>query len=114
MTKVRATLDYLRRCQQARALGYPVSYTTDPAWLLHMAISRRGGEPDMGGFTRGIGRRNHRGRIARKTCDDWFRDTQNMARAVNTPRLIVRSTNIPLEWRETLQHRLTWPRDEAY
>ena len=35
----RATLAYLRRCQQARAAGYPVSYTTDPAWPPQRPIS---------------------------------------------------------------------------
>lgn len=43
---VRATIDYLRRCQMARATGYRVSYTTDPEWLVDMAINRRAGWPD--------------------------------------------------------------------
>ena len=38
--RIRATIAYFRRCQEARASGY---LTTDPAWLLDMAISRRAG-----------------------------------------------------------------------
>lgn len=44
--QVRETITYLRRCQMARATGYAVSYTTDPEWLVDMAINRRAGWPD--------------------------------------------------------------------
>lgn len=44
--EVRATIDHLRRCRAARAAGYTVSYTTDPEWLVDMAINRRAGWPD--------------------------------------------------------------------
>ena len=40
VTKTRATVDYLRRCQAARAAGYPVSFTTDPAWLVNQLPHR--------------------------------------------------------------------------
>lgn len=44
--QVRATIAYLKQCQEARAAGYPVSYTTDPEWLVDMAINRRAGWPE--------------------------------------------------------------------
>lgn len=44
--KVRATLAHLRACQDARAKGWPVRYTTDPEWLVDVAINRRAGWPD--------------------------------------------------------------------
>ena len=40
MTPARATINHLRLCQQARAAGYPVAYTTDAAWLVGQALSR--------------------------------------------------------------------------
>ena len=43
MTKVANTLAYLRQCQTAREAGYPVQFTTDPAWLVEQAINRRAG-----------------------------------------------------------------------
>lgn len=51
--QVRATIEYLRQCQAARAAGYPVSYTDDPAWLVDMAINRRAGWPDDPSHRRG-------------------------------------------------------------
>lgn len=44
--EVRATIGMLRRLQQRRAAGCPVSYTTDPEWLVDAAINRRAGWPD--------------------------------------------------------------------
>ena len=43
---IKHTIDYLHLCRQARASGIPVSYTTDPAWLVTMTINRRAGWPD--------------------------------------------------------------------
>lgn len=61
MTAVRATIDYLRLCRQARALGYPTegpiraeySLTRDPEWLVDMAINRRAGWSDDPTLSRG-------------------------------------------------------------
>lgn len=58
---VRNTIDYLRLCQKARALGYPTtgpvvaeySLMRDPEWLVDMAINRRAGWPDDPTLTRG-------------------------------------------------------------
>ena len=41
-----ATLEHLNACRAARAAGYPVYLTTDPAWLLDVAIDRRAGWPE--------------------------------------------------------------------
>lgn len=42
----------------------------------------------------------------RKVEADWQRDAARAARRVNTPRLIVRDTEIPREFRHRLAHRL--------
>jgi hypothetical protein len=55
-TAVRVTLDYLRLCRAARAVGHPVAFTTDPAWLVDMAINRRAGWPDDPSEYRGSAR----------------------------------------------------------
>ena len=51
--QVRSTIEYLRTCIRARKAGYPVSYTTDPEWLVDMAINRRAGWPDDPSHARG-------------------------------------------------------------
>jgi hypothetical protein len=86
--KVQATVSYLRRCQEARATGYPVSFTTDPAWLVNQAINRRAGWFE-GGFTRGTTMPVD-GRLPRKADGDWQRHLRQIASEVNTPRLVVR------------------------
>ena len=48
----------------------------------------------------------------RKDCRDWYSWAWRTSRAVNTPRLIVRPSTVPLEFRERLAHRLTDPGDE--
>ena len=53
MGRLGNTLAYLRRCQEARAIGYPVQYTTDPTWLVEQAINRRAGWPDAPSTSRG-------------------------------------------------------------
>lgn len=92
LDRTRATLDYLRRCQAARAAGYPVSYTTDPAWLVEQAINRRAGwaeDPHTRGTTLPVN-----GRLPRKARGDWQRHLRLIAREVNTPRLIVRAARL--------------------
>lgn len=50
--------------------------------------------------------------VGRKWSGDWWRAAWNAARRVNRPRLIVRVSEVPLEFREQLRHRLTWPGEE--
>jgi hypothetical protein len=42
-SKVANTIAFLKVRQQARAAGYPVYLTSDPEWLLDVAICRRAG-----------------------------------------------------------------------
>lgn len=48
----------------------------------------------------------------RKLDPDWQRHTWQFSRRVNTPRLIVRVSEAPFEWREKFAYRLTRPEDE--
>lgn len=87
MTKTRATIEYLRRCQQARAAGHPVRLTTDPAWLVEQAINRRANwleDQHARGTTQSID-----DRLPRRARGDWQRHLRLVAREVNTPRLII-------------------------
>lgn len=45
-------------------------------------------------------------RRGRKDDPDWERAARHAARAVNTPRLIVRPSEVPAEFRARLAHRL--------
>jgi len=98
-----ATITYLRRCQAARAAGYPVAYTTDPAWLVTMAINRRGGWPDDPSMSRGSAM-PVRGRYPRKAEGDTYRHLQTIAQEVNS-RCVVRLGQLG-EWRKLILARL--------
>lgn len=89
-TPARATIDYLRLCQRARAEGYPVSLTRDPRWLLNVAINRRAGWPDDPSFERGSAMPLPDGRYPPKGGGDYYRHLALVARALNTPRRLVR------------------------
>lgn len=113
MTPAADTIAHLRRCQSARKAGYQVSYTTDPAWLVTMAINRRAGWPDDPSEIRGSAMPIN-GRYPRKADGNGYRHLANIARAVNTSRLIVRSGELG-EWRKLLlsriPDRITLPED---
>lgn len=98
------TLDYLRKCQMARAAGYPVAFTTDPAWLVEQAINRRAGWPDDPSTTRGSAR-PIAGRYPSKAEGDTYRHLRQLAARINTPRLIVRPTECG-EWRRLIEARI--------
>lgn len=88
MTKTQATIEYLKKCQAARAAGYPVSFTSDPGWLVNQAVNRRAGwleDLHTRGTTKPVG-----GCFPRKARGDWQRNLWLIAREVNTPRLVVR------------------------
>jgi hypothetical protein len=95
MSDVRATIDYLRLCQKARAAGYPVSFTNDPAWLVNQAVNRRAGwlESPHGDTSRGTSQ-SVGGHFPRKCCGDWQRHLRLIAREINTPRLVVRISRL--------------------
>ena len=101
---VRNTINYLRRCQQARAAGYPVSYTTDPAWLLMMAINRRAGWPDDPGHWRGSAM-PVKGSYPKRASGMAWNHLRLLAQKINTPRLIVHVGELG-EWRKFLLYRI--------
>lgn len=90
--KVRATIDFLRVRQHARDAGYPVSYTTDPAWLVNEAINRRAGWLEDR-HTRGTFQPVN-GKQPRTTDGDYLRSLRQLAGRINTPRLIVRANEL--------------------
>lgn len=88
MTPLRNTITYLQRCQAARQAGMDVSYTTDPAWLVNMAINRRAGWPDDPSLSRGSCMPVN-GHYPKKASGDYYSHLRLIAREVNTPRLRV-------------------------
>jgi hypothetical protein len=112
-SRTRATIDYLRTCQSARAHGLPAVFTTDPAWLVNVAINRRAGWPDDPGLAYGSAMPVN-GRYPKRASDQAWFDLARFARAVNTPRLIVRANecrHIDPRIRARVAHRITedWP-----
>ena len=103
-TPIRATINHLRLCQQGRAAGYQVSWATDPAWLVNMAINRRAGWPDDPSLTRGsalpVG-----GRYPKKASGDAYNHLRLLAHEINTPRRIVRWGSLG-EWRKLIMARI--------
>lgn len=95
------TIAYLRKCQAARKAGYTVSYTTDPTWLVDMAINRRAGwVEDLHSRTCYDGKA-----MPWKATGDAQRHLIQIAHDVNTPRLTVRLQRLG-EWRKWLAKRL--------
>ncbi len=99
------TLEYLRKCQTYRAGGGYVSFTTDPTWLLDMAINRRAGWPDDPSTSRGSAMPVN-GQYPKKASGDGYNHLQLIAREINTPRLIVRPARLG-EWRKLIEKRLS-------
>ena len=106
MSKVTNTIDYLIRCQ-AHANGIAVAYTTDPSWLVNEAINRRAGWLEDR-HTRGT-MRPIDGRLPRKAGGDRQRHLRQLAWRINTPRLVVRETELgEHHWLLTrIPHRIT-------
>lgn len=110
-TPVQATIEYLTQCRAARAAGYPVSFTTDARWLVHMAINRRAGWPDdpteyrgscapnAGGSTLPIGQR-----YPRKAYGSAQSHLRQIAYEINS-RAVVRPQRCG-EWRRWLEKRI--------
>lgn len=105
-TKIQGTIAYLRRCQAYRAAGGQVSFTTDPAWLVQMAINRRAGWQDDPSLLRGSAMPVNGQYPKRASGDDW-RHLRLFAHSINTPRLIVRERECPRHLRSRLAHRLS-------
>ena len=92
--RVTATLAYLRRCQAARAAGVHVAYTTDPAWLVDVAINRRAGWPDDPGHVFASAKPTDDGRYPPKASGDAYRHLVLRAYEINTPRRIIRPAEL--------------------
>lgn len=104
-TPLRTTIDMLRRCGAARAAGVHVSYTTDPTWLVNMAINRRAGWPDDTSCSRGSCRPTNDGRYPPKAEGSTrYNHLCLLARAINDRR-VVRVTELG-GWRALLCHRM--------
>jgi hypothetical protein len=104
MTAVHAAIGLLRRCARLRDAGAPLAFTTDPAWLVNMAINRRAGWPDDPSKMRGSAMPMN-GKYPRKAEGDQYRHLRNLARAVNTPRRVVRDGELG-QWRKLIRQRL--------
>ena len=104
-SRMRATIDYLRHCQAYRAAGGQVAFTTDPAWLVQMAINRRAGWQDDPSLLRGSAM-PVAGRYPKRASGDDWRHLRLFAHNINTPRLIVRERECPMRLRARLAHRL--------
>jgi len=104
VTPITETLAHLYRCRAARTAGYPVAYTTDPAWLVQMAINRRAGWPDDPSHQRGSCM-PVQGHYPKKGGGDWYRHLQLLSREINS-RCVVPLTRLgEHHW---LQRRLPW------
>lgn len=90
---VHNTIEFLRVRIRARDAGYPVCFTTDPAWLVNMAINRRAGWPDDPGLTYGSCMPVD-GKYPKKADGDFQRHLRLIAHEVNTPKLIVRESSL--------------------
>ncbi len=104
MNEVQNTIRMLRARQAYRAAGGVVSYTTDPVWLVQMAINRRAGWLDDPTFSRGSCMPVN-GRYPKKAAGDAYNHLRLIAREVNTPGLIVRAERLG-EWRKLLLGRI--------
>ena len=114
VSKVRATLDYLRARQAYRDAGGDVAYTTDPAWLVTMAINRRAGWPDDPSGTRGsaIPVNGRYPKRAEGNCGEYL-DSERLAWRINGTRIVTSARDCPPRYRDRLRHRLTWPGEEG-
>jgi hypothetical protein len=98
------TISYLRKCQAYRAAGGQVCFTTDPKWLVNMAINRRAGWPDDPSSLRGSAMAIN-GKYPKSASGDDWSHLRLFAHRVNTPRLIVREHECPKWLRGRLEHR---------
>jgi hypothetical protein len=104
MSVVTNTINYLKLCQKRRESGYSVSFTTDPSWLVHMALNRRARWPDDPSFARGSCMPVN-GKYPKKASGDPYNHLRLLARQINTPRQVVRVHECG-EWRKLLLSRI--------
>lgn len=107
-SRTHRTLEYLRNCRYLRASGGDVCYIHDPAWLVNMAVNRRAGWPDDPTHSRGNCRpvlRNGLRVYPPKASGDAYRHLCQLSHKINTPRVIVRTSELG-EWRNLLLTRI--------
>jgi hypothetical protein len=107
-SRVHNTLIYLRNCISLRSRGAKVCFVHDPAQLVNVAINRRAGWPDDPTNSRGNCRPVYRRGIRvypPKARGDEERHLRQLANMINTPRLIVRVSELG-EWRKLLLSRI--------
>ncbi len=100
---VRATISRLKQLQAYRAAGGPVYLTTDPAWLVDMAINRRAGwaeDPHAFGSCQPV-----RGKLPRYATGDAQRHIGQLAYEINS-RARVMEQRIGSPWRGYLLRAL--------
>lgn len=107
--QVQNTIKRLGALRDARRSGHPDTWGDNPynpTWLVHMAINRRAGWPDVPGFSYGSCAPLPDGRCPSK-CDDT--EIRRLARWINTPRVIVREGELNCMgayWKRVLKARL--------
>ncbi len=114
MTPIAATITYLKTRQAYRAAGGQVRYTTDPAWLVNMAINRRAGWPDDPSTSLGSCQPVN-GRYPAKAIGDAHSHLRLISWELNH-NIVVRPQRLG-EWRDYLlarirRERFTWPGEE--
>lgn len=105
--EVHATLEYLRACIRARKDGYLTSYTTDPEWLIDVAINRRAGWPDDPSHSRGSCMPVN-GKYPKRAEGDVFWLCWRLARDLNGTRVTKHECEVrcvPRRVRERIMHR---------
>lgn len=109
--EVRATIAFLRACQAARAAGVPVSYATDPEWLVDVAINRRAGWPEDPHAYASCMPVDASMRYPKRALHDETRWLLQTAHHLNGTRVRLHPHSVPQRYRARLAHRL-WSRDD--
>ncbi len=100
MSKVSATIAFLKRMQANRAAGCECYLATDPAWLLDVAIGRRAGwaeDPHSYGIVNAKV-------LPRRATGDAQRNLGQIARKVNS-RAVMRSQELG-SWKTYIMARI--------
>src|ERR1700690_2049623 len=98
-----ATRKYLELCIRARESGYRVAFTSDPQWLLHMAINRRAGWPDDPSYSRGSCM-PVQGKYPKKAEGSAFMELWRIAHTINNTRVALHFQSCP----SLLKLRIPW------
>ncbi len=106
LSKIKTTISMLQFYQLKRSLGAKASYTSDPAWLVNMAINRRAGWPDDPGFSRGSCQPINGKYPKRAEGDGEFLQARRLAHTLQLGNTRVNPQDIPARYRQRLTHRI--------